>query len=130
MPGCWPGGTVGAAGALMAGVNRLPPVGLTSFSVGDGGAALGGRRVLEQVAVDSRPEALQHVLGVVVHAEDEHADGGRATEDLTSGLDAVEQRHPDVENRDIRVELDGLSNGQITPRSPLSTREGGRLQLS
>jgi hypothetical protein len=31
---------VGAGGALMSGVNRLPPVGLMPFSVGDGGAAL------------------------------------------------------------------------------------------
>ena len=51
MPGCWPGGTVGAAGALMAGVNRLPPVGLTSFSVGDGGAALGDGAVVDGVVV-------------------------------------------------------------------------------
>ena len=40
IPGCWPGGTLGAAGAVTPGVNRLGPVGLTPFSVGDGGAAL------------------------------------------------------------------------------------------
>ncbi len=33
---------MGAGGALISGVNRLPPVGLMPFSVGDGGAALGG----------------------------------------------------------------------------------------
>src|SRR5215213_8592859 len=38
MPGCWPGGTVGAGGALTGGVNRLPPVGLMLFSLGAGGA--------------------------------------------------------------------------------------------
>jgi hypothetical protein len=42
MPGCWPGGTDGAAGAWIGGVNRLPPVGLMFFSVGDGGGVLGG----------------------------------------------------------------------------------------
>jgi hypothetical protein len=37
---------VGAGGALMPGVNRLPPVGLMPFSVGDGGAALDGGGVV------------------------------------------------------------------------------------
>src|SRR5258708_38416683 len=36
MPGCCPGGTAGAGGALTPGVNRLPPVGLRLFSVGAG----------------------------------------------------------------------------------------------
>src|SRR3981189_1142231 len=40
MPGCCPGGTAGTEGALTPGVNRLPPVGLTLFSVGAG--VLGG----------------------------------------------------------------------------------------
>jgi hypothetical protein len=39
MPGCCPAGTDGAGGALIAGVNRLPPVGSTLFSVGGGGVA-------------------------------------------------------------------------------------------
>ena len=39
MPGCCPVGTDGAGGALIAGVNRLPPVGSTLFSVGGGGVA-------------------------------------------------------------------------------------------
>jgi hypothetical protein len=39
MPGCWPGGTVWAGGALTPGVNRLPPVGLMLFSVGAGAGA-------------------------------------------------------------------------------------------
>jgi hypothetical protein len=42
MPGCWPGGTDGAAGAWIGGENKLPPVGLMFFSVGDGGGVLGG----------------------------------------------------------------------------------------
>ena len=42
IPGCWPGGTVCAGGANTGGVNRLPPVGLMLFSVGDIGALLGG----------------------------------------------------------------------------------------
>ena len=53
IPGCWPGGTFGAAGAVTPGVNRFPPVGLTPFSVGDGGAALdGGGVVVVVVEVD------------------------------------------------------------------------------
>ena len=38
IPGCCPGGTVGAGGAKTGGVNRLPPVGLMLFSVGAGAA--------------------------------------------------------------------------------------------
>lgn len=33
-PGCRPGATLGAPGAVTAGLNRLPPVGLMLFSVG------------------------------------------------------------------------------------------------
>jgi len=40
MPGCWPGGTAGAGGALTPGVNRLPPLGLMLLSVERAGAAL------------------------------------------------------------------------------------------
>src|SRR6201991_308622 len=52
MPGCWPGATVGAAGAWIGGVNRLPPVGLMLFSVGDGGGVLDGVVVVVVVVVD------------------------------------------------------------------------------
>ena len=45
---------MGAGGALMSGVNKLPPVGLMPFSVGDGGAALddGGVVVVVVVVVE------------------------------------------------------------------------------
>lgn len=45
---------MGAGGALMSGVNRLPPVGLMPFSVGDGGGAVvvGGVVVVVVVVVD------------------------------------------------------------------------------
>ena len=52
IPGCWPGGTFGAAGAVTPGVNRLPPVGLTPFLVGDGGAALNDGVVVVVVVVE------------------------------------------------------------------------------
>lgn len=51
MPGCWPGATDGAAGAWIGGVNRLPPVGLMLFSVGDGGGVLDGAVVVVVVVV-------------------------------------------------------------------------------
>ena len=52
MPGCWPPGTFGAGLAVTPGVNRLPPVGLTPFSVGVGVAALvGGADVVVVVVV-------------------------------------------------------------------------------
>ena len=52
IPGCCPGGTVGAGGATTPGVNRLPPVGLMVFSVGAGAAGallLGGAEVVAVV---------------------------------------------------------------------------------
>ena len=53
IPGCWPGGTVGAAGATTGGVNKLPPVGLMLFSVGAGGVLLvAGLVVVVVVVVD------------------------------------------------------------------------------
>ena len=42
---------MGAGGALMPGVNRLPPVGLMPFSVGDGGGALDDGGVVVVVVV-------------------------------------------------------------------------------
>lgn len=42
-----PGGSVGAGGAFTGGVNKLPPVGLMLFSVGEGGGAV----VVELVVV-------------------------------------------------------------------------------
>ena len=42
---------MGAGGALMSGVNRLPPVGLMPFSVGDGGTALDDGDVVVVVVV-------------------------------------------------------------------------------
>jgi hypothetical protein len=48
-----PGMAVGAGGALTGGVNRLPPVGLIDFSVGDSGAVDDGVVVVVVVVVDS-----------------------------------------------------------------------------
>jgi hypothetical protein len=42
---------VGAGGALTPGVNKLPPVGLMPFSVGDGGGALDDGGVVVVVVV-------------------------------------------------------------------------------
>ena len=56
-----PGGSVGAGGALISGVNRLPPVGLMPFSVGDGGVALVGVVVVVVVDVEGAwPPLLPH----------------------------------------------------------------------
>src|SRR6476620_1463873 len=48
-----PGGAVGAGGAFTGGVNRLPPVGLSDFSVGatGGGAGVAGDVVVVVVVV-------------------------------------------------------------------------------
>jgi hypothetical protein len=52
IPGCCPGGTLGAGVAVTPGVKRLPPVGLTPFSVGVGAGALDGDVVAVVVDVD------------------------------------------------------------------------------
>jgi hypothetical protein len=51
IPGCCPGGTVGAGGATTGGVKRFPPVGLMLFSVGAAGALEGGVVVVVVVVV-------------------------------------------------------------------------------
>jgi hypothetical protein len=53
-------------------VNRLPPVGLTPFSVGDGGAALDGDVVVVVVVVDGACPPFPHALAkapIVISAE-------------------------------------------------------------
>ena len=40
-PGCCPAGTDGMGGAVITGLNMLPPVGLKLFSVGEDGVATG-----------------------------------------------------------------------------------------
>jgi hypothetical protein len=49
MPGCWPGATPGAPGAVTAGEKLLPPVGLMLFSVGDTDTELDGAVVVVEV---------------------------------------------------------------------------------
>jgi hypothetical protein len=56
MPGCSPGATVPAGGAVMAGVKALPPVGLMVFSVGDGDVVL---VVVVVLVVDDGPWLLE-----------------------------------------------------------------------
>jgi hypothetical protein len=51
MPGCEPGATPGAPGAVTAGEKLLPPVGLMLFSVGDTDAELDGAVVVVVVEV-------------------------------------------------------------------------------
>jgi hypothetical protein len=46
-----------------------------------------------------------------VHAQDQDAHRRGAADDLSRRFDTIEQWHPDVENRDVRIELDGLANG-------------------
>src|SRR5262245_48224573 len=44
-----------------------------------------------------------------MHAENQDAHARGTADDLPRGLDAVEQRHPDVENGHIGIELDSLA---------------------
>ena len=51
------------------------------------------------------PQALQHVLGVVVHAENQDAGLGREPAQLRRHLQTRDARHRDVEHRDVGPEL-------------------------
>jgi hypothetical protein len=67
-------------------------------------AKLGRRGVLEQVAVRARPQALEHVFGVVVHAQDEHVGIRRTPPQLGRDPEAGVARHGNVEHRHVRAE--------------------------
>jgi hypothetical protein len=76
IPGCCPPGTFGAGVAVTGGVNRLPPVGLMLFSVGDAGALLAGAEllggvvavVLDGLSLPPPPHAAVSVLIAMIAA--------------------------------------------------------------
>jgi hypothetical protein len=54
------------------------------------------------------PLATAVIAFVRVHAQDEHSRAGQATDDLARHLDAVQQRHADVQHDDVRVVIDSF----------------------
>jgi hypothetical protein len=55
------------------GRDRRAEVGFSPADCQDRAPQFSGGSVLQQVAICSRSHAFQHVLGIVMHAEDEHS---------------------------------------------------------
>jgi hypothetical protein len=70
--------------------------------------------VFEDVAAGAGfDDLLDEVVGLV-HGEDENFGGGRGFADMAGGFDAVEERHADVEDGDVRFVLRGFFDGVAT----------------
>ncbi len=74
----------------------------------DGLQQLGRGRALEQVAADAGLERAEDVLLVGVHGEDDHLRLREEAAELTRRLDAVQERHRDVHDDDVREGAAGL----------------------
>lgn len=55
-------------------------------------------------------DLLNEVIGLV-HSENEDFRGGSGSVDATGGLDAVEERHTDIEDGYVRLKLGGFFDG-------------------
>ena len=87
------------------------------------------RRPLEHIRGGARSKRLRREVGVLVHRQEHQLHVPRPLLDLTSGLEAVQQRHRDVEDDDVGLELlgggdEGPSVGDLTDDVAL-----GRQQL-
>lgn len=67
--------------------------------------------VLEDVAAGTGLDDLLNEVVGFVHGENEDFGGGRGETNLPCGFDAVEERHADVEDGDVRFELGGFVDG-------------------
>ena len=67
--------------------------------------------VLEDVAAGAGFDGLQEQVGGLVHSEDEDFGGGRGGANAADGPYAVEERHGDIEDDDVRFECQGFFDG-------------------
>ena len=67
--------------------------------------------VLQHEPARTRLQRLRDVHLVGVHADDEDANLGQPSHDLPSGVDPVEPRHRDVQDGDMRLELQRSAHG-------------------
>jgi hypothetical protein len=79
------------------------------------GGELLGRDGLEQESARACPKGRVDVLVHVEGGQDQHSAAGSGCGDQPSGLDAVQLRHPDVDQRDVRIQVahqpDGVESG-------------------
>jgi hypothetical protein len=67
--------------------------------------------VLEDIAVRARLDDLLNEIIGLVHGEDENFRGGRRFADAPSSLDAIEERHTDIEDGDVGLALGSFFDG-------------------
>ena len=60
---------------------------------------------LEHVTLNAGAERLDNVVGFFVHGQENRSGARTLDADLSGGIDAVEQRHRDIEKRDVGVAL-------------------------
>ena len=70
--------------------------------------------VFEDVAAGASVNNLLNEVVGFVHGEDEDFDFGRRFVNAASGLDAVEERHADIQDDDMRLEFGGFFDGIAT----------------
>ena len=57
----------------------------------------------EQIAASARSHGLEDVFVLIEHREDEHPDVRTFGDDATGGFDAIEPRHVDIHDNDVRL---------------------------
>jgi hypothetical protein len=67
--------------------------------------------VLEDVAASAGVDNLVNEFVGFVHGEDEDFGSWKGLVNATSGLDAIEERHADIKDEDIGLQLDGFVDG-------------------
>ena len=70
-----------------------------------------GRGLLDEIAGGAFLDELLDVFVVAIGGEDEHFGVWNLASDLTCRFEAVEQRHGDVDDGDVRLEFDGHLDG-------------------
>jgi hypothetical protein len=71
----------------------------------NGGDQLLGLRAFQEEAGCTRPQGAEDVVVLLERREDDHLELGRRSEDLARRRDAVEVRHANVHQHDVRNEL-------------------------
>jgi len=66
---------------------------------------LGARRPLQQVGRSASPERLRRDVGILVHRDEDEPHRAIHLLDLPRGVEAVQQRHRQVEHHDVGMEL-------------------------
>src|SRR5947208_4267771 len=72
-----------------------------------------GRLALDDEPFDANPERFQDVLVIRMHGQENHLRLRAGLRDLPRGGDSVQQRHPVIQQGDVRTVLAGQANGLL-----------------